>query len=189
MPHAKARSREEGREPVDRKPAPSDDKNIRGKNIRKTPTWIWRCQSPFEPYFFASNIFVVTPRPSPIFCHPFFCRPGPLRGFGYTVTIAVSNRVKGIDDGNCLLNIKLRPGVRRRRSTRNGAVWTTQAKGNETPDDESASPNPERGKAPSGLVTQISAASLPKMVKPKPAGKKQDKSTCRAGRGRGASAY
>ena len=116
-------------------------------------------------------------------------KTGLLRGFGYTVTIAVSNRVKGIDDGNCLLNIKLRPGVRRQRSTRNGAVWTTQAKGIETPDDESASPNPERGKAPSGLVTQISAASLPKMVKPKPAGKKQDKSTCRAGRGRGASAY
>jgi len=36
--------------------------------------------------------------------------------------------VKGIDDGKCSLNIKSRVGEWRKRISRNGAVWITQAR-------------------------------------------------------------
>ena len=68
-----------------------------------------------------------------------------LSAFGYTSTIADSNRVKGIDDVKCPLNIKLRPasgGNEARETERSGQP---RRRGLKALDSEDASPNPEKG--------------------------------------------
>ena len=61
---------------------------------------------------------------------------------GYTSTIAVSNRMKGIDDVKCPLSIKLRPASGGNEARETERSVQPRRRGLKALDSEDASPNP-----------------------------------------------